>query len=384
MLILALIVVFLMTVLVSDITNVSVIEYEASVNGGKLVRLKYGLEAGFEIAKANLVQDGMDTDIDSLGDAWSQPIRETLGGESSRSIEEQASEDATGQVELTIEIEDEESKWPLPLLFVGKSDAETKRHREFLAAVIDSYREDYGSRDVDAGLADRYAELITAFMMRREGEPGIVPRPNTKSEMHVLNVADFSLIKEIDDNVFFDEIDENGTIVPGLLRYVTIWSDLKVNVNTAPLPVLKGLFRREDRGRAVDMYHHRNAQTEEKEKEKSSLSERLDREKGKTGEDEEDRTGGAIFEKVDDVMKVEGFSPRVFSEASKKMTVSSRTFSIWVTAELGNMVRMRHWVVRREDGRIVVMLSEAIDPDYRPRFRKRTAEEESEAGLLPR
>ena len=91
MLILALIIVFLMTVLASDITEVSMVEYEASVNVGKITRLEYALEAGLEVAKAHLIQDAIDTDIDSLSDSWAQPIKLTLGGESAESIEERAS-----------------------------------------------------------------------------------------------------------------------------------------------------------------------------------------------------------------------------------------------------------------------------------------------------
>jgi type II secretory pathway component PulK len=380
MLIIALIAVFLMCVLVSDVANVSMVEYEASVNGGKITRLEYALDAGLERAKAILIQDGIDTDIDSLAEAWAEPIEETIGGESAETVKERASEEGPGQIQLTIEIEDEAGKWPLPLVVVGTSDAQIKKRREFLATVIDSFREDFGNRDIDPGTAERYSELISSFMARREGESGLVPRPSTKSELHLLNVADLTLIKEIDDHIFFDEADENGNVIPGLLRFLTISSDVKVNVNTAPLPVLKGLFRREDRGRADDIYHYRTAQAEEKEKEEQSIAGRLDREKGKTSEEEEqDRMGGAIFEKIQDVQKVEGFTPRVFNEASQMMEVKSRTFSVWITAELGNLVRMRHWVVRREGARIVMLLSEAIDPDYRPRFRKPRPEDEDPA-----
>jgi type II secretory pathway component PulK len=386
MLILALIVVLLMTVIVSDVFNVSMVEYETSVNVGKLVRLKYALDAGFEIAKANLLQDSLDTDIDSLSEPWAQPMKEQIGGESAESVKERASEEGVGLIEVNIEIEDEESKWPLPLVVIG-NDAQAKRRREYLAAVIDAFREDYGNYDLDQGQAERYADLMASFISRRENDvTGPVPRPNTKSDVHILSVADLTLIKDLDDSIFYDQVDESGTIIPGLLRFLTISSDLQVNVNTAPRAVLKGLFRREDRIRADDIYHHRTAQAEEKAKDDNSIANRLEKGKGKTTqEEEEDREGGAVFTKVDDVQKVEGFTPRVFNEARTMMTVTSKTFSIWITAELGNLSRTRHWIVRRDGSRIVVLLSESIDPDYRPRFRKRTPEEEEEsAALKPR
>jgi Type II secretion system (T2SS), protein K len=379
MLILALIVVFLMTVLASDITEVSMVEYETSVNVGKLTRMEYALDAALEVAKAHLVQDAMDTEIDSLNDSWAQPISLTLGGQSAESAEERASENAPGGVEVTVEIEDEESKWPLARTVLG-NDAEIRKSREFLAAVIDSYRENYGGYDLNRADADRYAEAISAFMGRKEGEGGAVPRPTTKSNVHILNVADLSLIKEINDKDLFDEINDKGEVVPGLLRYVTIWSyDLKANINTAPLPVLRGLFRPEDRTSAETIYNHRTAQTEEAEKKKKSTEAKLE-EQTKGKEEEDDLTGGAIFEKVSDIQKIEGIASRTFNEASKLMSVESRTFSVWATAELGSMSRTRHWVLRRESGRILVLLSEAVDQDFRPRFRKTRPDEEEGGG----
>jgi type II secretory pathway component PulK len=389
MLILALIVVFLMTVLASDITEVSMVEYEASANVGKIVRLEYALNAALEVAKAHLVQDGQDTDIDSLQDSWAQPIKITLGGKSAESVEERASDQAPGGVDVTIEIEDEESKWPLALCVLGGSnDAQKRKRREFLSAVIDSYRENYGAYDLDRATADRWAEAISAFLARSETEGGPVPRPATKSDVHILNVADLSLIKDLDDKALFDELNEKGELVPGLLRYLTIWSDLKVNINTAPLPVLRGLFRPEDRTSAETLYNHRTAQTDENEKKKDSTEARLEEQTkgkgGKDGKDDEDRTGGAIFEKVQDIQKIEGIAARTYTEASQMMAVSSKTFSVWATAELGSMSRTRHWVLRRESGRVVIFLSEAVDQDYRPRFRKtRPDEEEGGGGRSP-
>jgi hypothetical protein len=251
--------------------------------------------------------------------------------------------------------------------------------------VIDSYRENYGGYDLDRGTADRYAEAIVAFLQRKENDGGIVPRPNTKSDLHLLNIADLSLIKEINDKDLFDEIDEKGELVPGLLRFLTIWTDLRVNINTAPLPVLRGLFRPEDRTSAETLYNHRTAQTEEKEKKKQGTEARLEEaSKAKDGkEEEEDRAGGAIFEKVSDIQKVEGIQARTYTEASTMMTVSSRTFSVWATAELGPISRTRHWVLRRESGRIVMFLSESVDQDFRPRFRKARPDEEEGAGGRP-
>jgi hypothetical protein len=64
------------------------------------------------------------------------------------------------------------------------------------------------------------------------------------------------------------------------------------------------------------------------------------------------------------------------------MTVTSKVFSIRVTAEIGGedtskSEKTRRWIVRRDDGKFTLVLSESIDLDFRPRFRSREEIEEA-------
>jgi hypothetical protein len=61
------------------------------------------------------------------------------------------------------------------------------------------------------------------------------------------------------------------------------------------------------------------------------------------------------------------------------MTVQSSAFSIWVTAKLGRAAASRRYIVRRNGRDLVLVLSEKIDRDYRPRFRIK--EDENTEGL---
>ncbi len=382
MMLMALIVLTLMIVLVSDVKNVARIEYEASLNAANEVKLTYALTGGYEIAKAHIIQDSKDTDIDSLSDSWNQPIKQQFAPDASSNAiggvnNAYTSSKAPGTVDVTIEIEDEDRKWPLGWFAQsGTNDAVVKLRKQGLTTVIDSFRENNGPYDVDSATAERIADAIVAFMGRKPNESdGVVPRPNTKSDLHILNVADLALIKEVDDRIFFDEVDDEGNIVPGLLRYLTISSDLQVNINTAPIPVLRGIFRSEEKGRGDDLYKYRTDDQDEKAKDKNGISDRLHKDKRGTDKEDEDRTGGATFQKVDDVQKIPTFAGRVLAEAKPLMTVNSKSFSIWVTAQIGNIRRVRHWIVRREGARIVLVLSEGIDPDIRPRYREPSEEE---------
>jgi type II secretory pathway component PulK len=386
-LLLALLVLTLMMVFVADATQVSLVEYESSLNGANELKIEAALRYGFETARAHLKQDGLDTEIDSLAEEWNTPQeinvsppadRRDAGGRevATQAYGGQNADGAPDGVKVVVEVEDEERKWPLGILMVS-NEAAQRRRREGLVGVIDSFREKT-AYDVDLGTAERMADLILAFMARREGEnAGPVPRPPTKSPIRVFNVADLALIPEINDALMYDQVDDKGEVLPGLLRYLTVHSDLQINLNTAPLATLRGLFRSDDRIIADNIYDYRLRQDEELARDGSSLGANLSGAERDTPEGGS-RDGGAegeggpgeIFQKIDDVKtKVVGFPDRVFREVQTMLTVNSGTFSIWVTATLGRVTRTRHYVVRRNQNGLTLVLSEKIDRDFRPRYR---------------
>jgi type II secretory pathway component PulK len=399
-LLLAFLILALMMVFVADATQVSLTEYEAGLNTANLLKIDAALQYGYELGKAHLRQDLVDSEIDTLAEEWNNPIEVTLNDptkrpeEGRREMATQAfapqGENASEAVKVTIEIEDEERKWPLGLLVVG-AEAQQRRRRDGLAGVIDAYREQT-AKDVDLGTAERMAELIAAFMARKENESsGPVPRPRTKSDLHLLNVADLALIPEFNDAAMFDEVDEQGNVAPGLVRFLTLHSDLTVNVNTAPLATLRGLFRADDRIIADNIIDYRQKQDQELAREEGSLGSRLGRETrgddderrpsgdGERTDEDAEQGGGAVFEKPDDVKKVTGFSSQAQRETQSTVAVDSHVFSIWVTATLGRASRTRHWIVRRDAGDLTLVLSERIDQDFRPRYRIR--EDETAEGV---
>lgn len=388
-LLLSLLVLTLMIVFVADATQVAGIEYEASLHGANDLKLEAALRYGFETARAHLLQDVSDTEIDSLAEEWNTPLEITVNDTSNqqssgREIQSKAygnQESQGGGVKVTVEIEDEERKWPLGLLVVN-NEAQQRRRREGLVGVIDGYREQTVA-DVDTGTAERMADLIMAFVARKEGESaGPVPRAPTRSQLHLFNVAELALIPEISDGLMFDQVDDEGRVIPGLVRFLTPHTDLQININTAPLPVLRGLFRADDRIIADNMHDYRVRQDEELAKKGDSLSDRAAEEEREAARDsgapgaggaageEEPSADGAIFQKVEDVRtKITGFSDRAFRETSSVMTVQSGAFSVFVTATLANVSRTRHYVLRRGPQGLVLVLSEKIDQDFRPRFR---------------
>ncbi len=382
MLLLGLMVILLMIVLVTDATQVSRLEHDASRNSIDNLRLEWAVQGGLEVAKAHLNQDLLETDIDSLQEGWCKIPEDVLAAP-----RDEGAPSTDPDVRLRIEIEDEERKWPLGLLVV-ENEAAQRRRKDGLTAVIDWFREGT-PYDVSSGDAENYANAIWNFMRRRKDEvAGPTPRAPTKSDMHLMSVGDLALIPDLPDGLLYDRVVSdtagNPTVVPGLTRFVSIHTDLQVNVNTAPEAVLRGIFRREDWGVGSDIFRAREDQSEEKRKELTEERERRARQQGTTEAEPENRNGGAVFEKLEDLQKLPTMVSRVWNEARATMSITSRVFSIWVTAEIGgedspHSEKTRRWIVRRENGIFIPILTEAIDLDFRPRFRSRDEVEESNA-----
>ena len=215
-----------------------------------------------------------------------------------------------------------------------------------------------------------------------------MPRPNTKSDMHLLNVADLSLIKDIDDDILFDEIDEKGEPDP---RAPPVPHDLVVRPQgqhqhrAAPGPARavppRGSRPRRRHLPPPDGPVRGEGQGEE---EQRGAARGGDQGQGQ-GKEEEDRAGGAIFEKVQDVQKVEGFPPRIYTEARQMMTVSSQ--DVLGLGRRRSSARS-HARATGSSGakarRIVdVPVRRRSIPTIRPRFRKARPDEE-EGGGRPR
>jgi hypothetical protein len=400
-LVVAVLIVFLMMVIVTDTSLVARVEWEATANSDIDLKLEYAVRGGYEIAKAYLVDDEENAgDIDTLLEEWSAPEGiqrefnpEGAGGGSSSPMAGGGGGEG-GQEnwpKVTILIEDEERKWPLPLLMVG-ADTQKDRRKQGLANVLDGFRKGT-PLDLDPGTASNYADLIFNFVTRKENDSGFgpTPRPATKSGC-LLDVTDLALLPGLPAAVLFDQVDdESGRIVPGLINSLTLWSDMVINVNTASEAVLRGLFRRDEEETNVgsEIYNHREQKSDEwltKENLKGlSAAERRQREKEKEklkstsaptpapggrpggaaspGEEGED---GGVYQKVEDVKKASTtVTDRIYNEINSLLTVKSNVFTIWVEAEMLGVRKIRRYVVRRNGPAFILILSAQVNwPRY--------------------
>lgn len=387
-LVLSLIVIAFMAILVIDTHNVAQVELVAASNADVQLRLEYACRGGYQLAEAYLRQDQVDSpETDSLVDQWADPNgfdrtfdpEEAVGSFSDSG--QGGDEEESDKLKVRFVIEDEERKWPLALLLVN-NEATQKRRVGSLKNVIDEFR-DGTSFDVDEGTADQVANMIYQFLKRTEDDGAFAPTPRakTKSGM-VLDITDLSLLPGLSAELLFDQVDlgnsteEETRIAKGLMHFLSPWTDLVINVNTAPKAVLRGLFRGDrpsEYGVADDIFLHREDASGE-------LSSRLaeDRAADRAGSDarsqptsgEEEPTPGSVFTQVADVEEaVVTMTPALFNETRNLMTVQSKVYTIWVEAHLKKSKRMRRYVVRREGARYELILSELVSyPVYRTRI----------------
>lgn len=387
-LVLTLVVVALLVVLAHDTANVARMEIEATMNNDSELKVSYALKGGYQLATAHLRQDLVENEIDSLQDTWAVPEGLTyefnpleagapsLPGVGRRREERHPS--------VRVFIHDESGKWPLNVLLIN-TEAYQRKQLEGLATVIDSFRENT-NLDVSTGQADQYAELIYRFIKRKEDEGGFgpTPRPQTKTGS-LLRVTDLALIPGIPPALIYDQVDQQTVsehqIAPGLMHFVTLWSDLQINLNTASLPVLRGIFTGKNAHVGDDIFKKRGESYEELARERSRLEATRQPAAG-SGEEEEELAAGP-FEDIEDAKEaVNTLTNDIYNSNRTMMCVSSNAFSIWVEARLGNKGprRIRRWVVRRDGPRIIPVLAEEVNYPWL----RRPTEEEREEGRFGR
>ena len=391
-LIITTIILILIITLAVDAKFIAQIEWEATTNADVDFMLEVALRGGYQVAEAYLRQDLEDgPETDHFYEEWANPegIEKTFdpsqhgGSDYSAQGSDKGGDDESSAPKIKIFIEDEDRKYPLPLLLKG-ADAMKDRRKEGFANLIHYYRANTG-RQVELSVANQMAEAIIAFISREELDTGFEPTARSATGSGtLLTPADLALIPTIDESMIYDAIDEDGRIAKGLMHFVTVWTDLQINVNTAPEAVLRGIIRPKEENIGHDIWAEREAKGEGQREYENEMLERYgenwrrssDREERETTEEEESESAG-YWEALDDIKDdVDSFQESQLNDVRLYMNVKSRTFSIWVEAEMNGIKRHRRWVVRREGARILPIISELVAYPY---FRDQTEAERAEA-----
>lgn len=354
-LVLAVIAILLLLLITFEVIHTSRVEEFITHNIEVDSRLEAACQGGLEVALANLREDRQKTEIDSEYDSWAQMIIHSELRESDIAKDEflfleqedefdQWSEEEDG-VLLTIEIQDENAKFNVYLL--GTDDAQKEKKRvEMLANVIDRYREELPD-DLSFGDSEVLAAGINAFLRRTLEMPDRdAPKAPTKSSRTLTSVFELAYSAGMSPEILYDRLDENREVViPGLFRYLTIWSDMQININTASVATLSGLFENKNSFLAERIVEHRLEHDDDTDESRDDAT--------TTGSfdpnvEADDPTGGAAYSQISDLTdNVDELTQGIYNEIQPFVTVQSNVFTIFVTAQLGQVRRTKMFVIRR-------------------------------------
>lgn len=372
-LMMALIAVFLLVIITVEIQFSIRTEQYITKNIEVDTSLDLACTAGLEVAMARLREDRQQTEIDSEYDNWSklivhQDLREDdVAGSEFMYLARHADEEVATRdpIQIYIDIFDEAAKFNIYLLLVENPE-QLRRRKEQFANVVDLFRHDLrGDLSFNDGL--ELAEQLIPFLRRTVEQPiDNLPVAPTKGVGTITDISELLYTKLVTPEILYDQIDlENNRIIPGLIRYLTVWSDMQININTADAAGLSGLFTADNAGLADRIIRYRTDVESERERNTIEREDSAVSKKKRKTDQPEGPAGGAPFEQVNDLKdKVEGISQDIYNQISTFATVQSSVFSIYVTAKRGIMRRTRMWVIRRSDAGPRIMFVRPVNFPY--------------------
>jgi len=286
----ALLVIVLLAVIVGELSYSSSISAKIERNASLTLQNAYAAFGALNVAKALLLQDLRgENELDSLSEEWARPVRTQFGDS-----------------EVTIEIVDEAGKLNPNSLDPNLSDSSSSPPNE-LQKLVDAL----GIRNEHAGL--RVADWID------QDETGLYERG--AANRRLASLAEVLRIPHFDRRQ--SEAGMSPEELAMLVSHLTIWSDGKVNLNTASESVLAALLPRDAEEIAARIVGYREEQD---------------------------------FEKVSDVQRVEGFSGIPFAEFSSKATTRSNTYRADITVTRGTATMRASAVLRRTKDTVETLL----------------------------
>jgi len=293
-----LILVSLLGVMILEFSRKSGIGLRLAINHANSKKALYAAYGAYQAALALLMMDS--NDYDGPGDLW-------YGNLPPIPLDE---------VILMVEIEDEKARFNLKELVnpYGKEDARRKvmLERMFRMLSIDPSLIDgiVDWQDEDEYTSPQGAEL--SFYQ------GFSP-PYSPPNQPLIAAGDILLVKGFDKKLYFlppssRSITASDELLP-LERYVTIFGDGLININTASLPVLISLSRDMDEKVAMDIIKHREE---------------------------------SPFKSIEGIKEVGSISDVLFDEINSLITVKSNIFRIRATGKAGEISQSISSVVMRQ------------------------------------
>ncbi|MFI5403664.1 MAG: hypothetical protein ACHQ1G_12070, partial [Planctomycetota bacterium] len=271
-------------------------------------------------------------------------------------------------VSLYTEITDEQGKFNLNLL-LHKDPQRAARALETFKNLLNFFRDtrfgdvtEEHEYDLDEREAREVGDAVSKFLKNEERDTR-VRRPELPDAAADMKAGLFTVRDLIFAHQFFQQkrlLDrftdvKSGQVMPSLEEFVTIYGDGRVNANTAPIEVLRAMFKEEQGQREVaqEILHGRGGFLDNDETDQDKREQTLeDRRKAKEEGIEEDEQEVAAYKSANDLTKIEGMGDGTFLrrndiDVGRDFTVRSNFFRTVVTARRENFLRRQIVVLER-------------------------------------
>jgi general secretion pathway protein K len=301
----SLVLVFILSLIALEFSGRSSIHLRMAINHSLARKAYYYAFAAYQTAMRILTLD--DNDYDGPGDPWYGvlPVIPLEDGS------------------LSVTITDEQARFNLRRL-VTDLGVQDDRRRVMLERIFDTL-------SIDTGLIDSLVDWQDADEVPLPAGAesyfyNTLTPPYKPPNRPIATLGEILLIKNIDRDILFQApvsrfpfADES---LGPLSRYVTVYGDGRININTAEFPVLLSLSRDMDTDIAEDIIKRR----------------------------EED-----AFESVSELKEVESVSDVLYNEIASLLSVESHIFRIVATGVTGDFSSVIEAVVERKGQRVSVV-----------------------------
>jgi len=354
-LLIVLIVFMLVAVLALEIKATAALHMRLAQNKRDDFLMRQAIRGQLEVVKQVLLFDKSENNIEALDDRWNEDKFTRFQKAPAEDDERDPEAPVTSEsVELSGRIEDETRKFNLHNLVTEDDDIRAQWEEIFLRLLV-LYREDSGKLSISRSDAESLLKNLKGWFERKDSDRDF-PVPATGDDKRILVTPDeLLMIKGFTREMFYDQPgeDEDDDALPGLYRYLTLWSEGPINVNTAELPLLYALFGSQDSDLADRIVEWRTSEAEEQDD---------------NAPIDADPKNNALST-VQDLLNIEGFDVEALQRNKLTpaiITGGSDTFSIHITAKAENgLSRQERWVIRRNPVGFTTLLAEQrTDPIF--------------------
>ena len=302
------------------------LETRTAINVTDQLKIENAIDGQYEIMLAHLRYDVLENEIDSWEDVWN---KEELISRTEEDV----------NVALTTHIFDEQAKFNIRTVAEGPTERQMLQ-RNRLKRLLIEFRRDTNF-ELGSGEAESWARAISEWVGKGAVRQG-VPTPRMADGRTVLVLEELLMLPEVSgerfESILYDKR-EDDNVAPGLHRYLTVYGNGKLNLNTCDEAILRAYFP-ENPDAAERIIDRRENPPEEDNPDDSSFS--------------EDEEAGNPYTDVMQVAQVDGITPEILQangvDPALDFDVLSHVYSFRIVGETDTTRRDELFAVERVPG----------------------------------